>query len=153
MTERRVRYIAPGHTQVRYAHRILDIKFKESDKSFRRKLKNRGARKSEPYKGCTAVKPKPKVAKPKAVKKVVKPTKPLKYTDTQEYKEARLTDEYRRMRNRSELDKGGYTKEDMRALLKDSHWEEHCGHSRWKSDDRSLVREFKKYLIYNRNMY
>lgn len=153
MTERRVRYIGPGHTQVRYAHRILDIKFSETDKAFRRKLKNREARKSEPYKGSPSVKVvKTKTASAKKPKAVRIPTD-YEYDEKDIYKMKKINDEYRRMKNRDDLDKGRYTKEDMRALLKDVHWEEYCGHSRWKFDDRSLVREFQNYLLQSRGMY
>ena len=157
MAERKVRYIAPGHTQVRYAHRILDIRFKETESAFKRKLKNRDAhRASGPYKNSPTVKtvklskaPTVKAKKPKTAKE----PKPFRYTDTEEYKIRKLKDDYRMMKNREDLETGRYTKEDMRALLKDSHWEEYCGHSRWKFDDRSLVKEFQNYLMHNKGMY
>lgn len=43
--------------------------------------------------------------------------------------------------------------EDMRALLKDDHWEEVCGHTRWKYDRNSTIKEFKRYQMSHRGMY
>lgn len=43
--------------------------------------------------------------------------------------------------------------EDMRATLKDEHWEEVCGHSRWKWDKQSTIKEYNRYLRDHRFMY
>lgn len=43
--------------------------------------------------------------------------------------------------------------EDMRALLKDDHWEEVCGHTRWKYDRNSTIKEFRRYQMSHRGMY
>ena len=43
--------------------------------------------------------------------------------------------------------------EDMRALLKGEHWEEVCGHSRWKYDKKSTIKEFNKYQMSRRGRY
>ena len=43
--------------------------------------------------------------------------------------------------------------EDMRALLRDEHWEEVCHHSRWKWDNASTIKEYNRYLMEHRSMY
>lgn len=46
---------------------------------------------------------------------------------------------------KNKLKKDSYTVEDMRALLKDDHWEEVSGNKRWMHDSRETVKEFVKY--------
>ena len=44
------------------------------------------------------------------------------------------------------LGKDVYTIEDMRAKLRDDHWEEVVGNRRWNYDPKETVRQFNKYL-------
>lgn len=102
---RTVEYVAPGHTRVNYHHRVLDIRFKESQAHFDHKTgrdaESRGRARAE--KGQRAI-------------------------------------------TAAKLKRDKYTLEDMRALLRDDHWEEVCGNKRWNYDGKATVREFNKYL-------
>lgn len=138
---RTVRYVGPGHTQVRYASRILDIRFKETQEEF---LKKQTARRR------------------KAAKLAAKNRNPDDlYLDRDEYGNAVMVTKTGRkadLKGKSRADKGkksivkanlrkdAYTIEDMRALLADDHWEEVCGNRRWNYDKAATVREFNKYL-------
>ena len=138
---RTVRYVGPGHTQVNYASRILDIRFKETQEEF---LKKQTARRR------------------KAAKLAAKNRNSDDlYLDRDEYGNAVMVTKTGRkadLKGKSRTDKGkksivkanlrkdAYTIEDMRALLADDHWEEVCGNRRWNYDKAATVREFNKYL-------
>lgn len=63
----------------------------------------------------------------------------------------RMTERYQAERRNRESANMGV--EDMRALLKDDHWEEVCGHTRWKYDRNSTLKEFRRYQMAHRGMY
>lgn len=148
MPTRTVKYISPGHTQVGYAHRTLDIRFKESKEEFEKRKHLRrvhGAR--------------------KGAKKRATDTAPIfvdKSDDTgmmifvsksgkdASHSARSKADKGRNKIIRKKLQRDSYTIEDMRARLKDDHWEEVSGNKRWMTDNRALVREFEKYQKYKR---
>lgn len=66
-------------------------------------------------------------------------------------KQHRETDYWLVQERKKEAQKIGV--EDMRAVLKDEHWEEVCGHSRWKWDKQSTIKEYNRYLRDHRFMY
>lgn len=134
---RHTKYIAPGHTQISYAHRVLDIRFKESPKQFKQRQHLRRV----------------KAAKNR------KPKDDTVYLDYDEYGQLSYVSKHGTSVNaRSRADKGNdaiikknlkrdsYTIEEMRALLRDDHWEEVAGNKRWAYDKPTTVKEFKKYL-------
>jgi len=140
---RTVRYVAPGLTRVSYAHRVLDIHFKETPKEFEARARLR----------------KSKAAK-KAAKTRAKGVDAL-YLDRDEYgntitvtktgrkadsKARSRTDKAKKVIAKRDIAKDRYSIEDMRAMLKDDHWEEVCGNRKWNYDNAATVREFKKYL-------
>ncbi len=125
---RSVKFIAPGHTQVTYANRILDIKFKETPKAFAAKKKRHAKavrQRNESLNG---------------------PKKRTYRAPKDEYAYRRDRDLYMDEMISDTLSVDGYNVQEMRALLKDEHWEEECNHTRWKHDDKALVKEFRKYL-------
>ena len=125
---RTVQFVEPGHTRVTYANRILDIKFKETDKAFAAKKKRHAKavrQRNESRNG---------------------PKKKTYRAPKDEYSYRRDRDLYMDEMISDTLSVDGYDVPEMRALLKDEHWEEVCNHTRWKYDDKSLVREFRKYL-------
>ena len=127
--ERSVKYAGPGHTIVTYPNRKLDIRFPETEKQFEARKKAR--RRKAGRKGGSA----PKGIRPQYL-----------YEDGElTYGQKRTRDKYSSYRISKGLASDEYNTDDMRALLKDAHWEEVCGHSRWKYDNKSLVREFGKY--------
>lgn len=66
-------------------------------------------------------------------------------------KQRRETDYWLSQERKKEARKIGV--EEMRAILKDDHWEEVCGHSRWKWDKQSTIKEYHRYLRDHRFMY
>jgi hypothetical protein len=141
ISERTVRYVAPGHTIVYYKNRTLHVYFKESKAEFQKKAKLR--RKHAAIDG-----------QPRKVDDTI-------YVDRDQYgnmiyvtasgkeitQRAKKTSEKgRNAAIRKGLKKDEYTVEDMRAILNDDHWDEVCGHRRWNYDRVSTVREFNKYL-------
>ena len=148
--KRSVKYVGPGHTRVNYAHRTLDIKFRQTPQQF--KAKQRSRRRAGAKRGA-------------------KNRSPRRYDDVHVesdgyggmiYVDSRgrdVTDKYRRINDDyyssmmdEDIRNDVYNIEDMRALLKDSHWEEVCGNTRWKWDKKSTIKEFKKYQKYYRGM-
>lgn len=145
--KRSVKYVGAGHTRVTYAHRVLDIHFDESQKEFNARQKAR---------------------RKKAVKKAVKTRNAtqgiadvrsvggsLRYYNK---KGKDITSRINRSQEsglaeirHKELRTDRYSIEDMRALLRDDHWEEVCGHKKWNYDSNSTVKEFKKYLARTKN--
>lgn len=124
--KRTVRYAGPGHTVVGYRNRILDINFKQSALEFNKVRRNRRSKASK------------KGAKNRTARASY-------YDGEYTYSQRRNSDVGMNRIREKQLANDEYTKEDMRALLKDAHWEEVCGHSRWKYDNKSLVKEFNKY--------
>lgn len=140
--KRTVKYVGPGHTQVGYAHRTLDIRFKESKEDYEKGKHIRrvhGAR--------------------KGAKKRSETVTPI-FVDRNDYgmvsfvtasgRDAthsikRKSEKGKNQIIKSKLKRDAYSIEDMRALLKDDHWEEVSGNTRWKTDDRATVIEFTKY--------
>lgn len=61
-------------------------------------------------------------------------------------KSRKQTDKGRKAIVKKKLSKDEYTLEDMRALLKDDHWEEVSGNKRWMYDRDATVKEFNRYL-------
>ena len=134
---RHTKYIGPGHTQVTYAHRVLDIRFKESDEQFKKRQhqrrvqasKNRGPRDDTIYVDYDSN------------GQLAYYTKTGKKVDAQ----AR-SDKGKDAIIKSKLKRDSYTIEEMRALLRDDHWEEVTGNKRWSYDSKATVKEFNKYL-------
>ncbi len=141
--KRTTEYVAPGHTRVRYAKRTLNIHFRETEQHFKSKQKARrraGARKG-------------------AKKRVYRPRDDGIYVDFIDGQMVYVDSKGRdiSLKARGYSDKGSreivkknlkrdkYNIEDMRALLSDAHWEEVCGHKRWKYDSQSTVKEYNKY--------
>lgn len=134
---RTVKYVAPGHTRINYAHRVLDIRFEESEKRYRYRQHLRRV----------------KAAKNR------KPADTTIYVDRDENGQmSYVSKRGAKVNARSKADKGRkaivshnlkkdrYTIEDMRALLRDDHWEEVCGNRTWNYDPKATVHEFNKYL-------
>ncbi len=139
---RTVKYIGPGHTQVGYAHRTLDIRFKESKEEYERRKHLRrvhGARKAAKKRNDTI--PAVFVDRNDAgmVSFVTSSGKDATYSTK------RKADKGRNQIIRKNLKRDAYTTEDMRALLKDDHWEEVAGNKRWMTDNKALVKEFTRY--------
>lgn len=142
--KRTTKYAGPGHTIVTYENRTLHYRFKQTKEEYE---KAKAARRRKAAKN--------RVGKEKGYGKVYV-NADGSYSDSRGRNvtnRTRGTSEraYRNMTKR-ELASDVYTTEDMRALLKDAHWEEVCGHSRWKYDNKSLVKEFKKYQMNKRGM-
>ena len=149
-SKRTVKYVAPGHTRVGYAHRTLDIRFKDSQKQFLAKQRSRlraGARKGA------------KNRTPRYDSNDIF----VDFRDGQMvYVDAKGRDVSHRARRsadagmdaiiKKDLRNDKYTLEDMKALLKDAHWEEICGNKRWSYDSKATVKEFKKYQKSARRM-
>lgn len=129
---RTVQYVAPGHTKVNYASRILDVRFKETPEQFRRKVIRASGKKD----GKDSI----YVSKDASGM--------LTYTDRSGRKiDARAkSDKGKKAIVKSKLKRDTYNIEDMRALLKDEHWEEITGKKDWMRNDAATVREFNKYM-------
>ena len=141
--KRTTQYVGPGHTRVRYAHRTLDIRFRQTDKEFR--AKQRARRRAGARKGA-------KNRTPRSRDNSVY----VDYVDGQMvYVDSRGRDIS--LKSRGYADKGNdaiikrnltrdkYTVEEMRALLNDEHWEEEAGNKRWMYDSKATVKEFNKH--------
>ena len=146
--KRSVKYVGPGHTRVNYAHRTLDIKFRQTPQQFKAKQRSRrraGARRGAKNRA-------PRSSWNDGVRIKTDRYGNMIYVDR---KGRDVTDKYRRMNDdywsyvdSEDLSNDAYNLEDMRALLKDARWEEVCGNTRWKWDKKSTVKEFKKYQKY-----
>ena len=149
-SKRTTQYVGPGHTRVRYAKRTLDIRFKETPAQFKAKQRLRRS---------------------KGAKKGAKNRTPRSRDDTiyvdivngqMVYVDSRGRDVS--MKARGYADKGQdamigknmkkdkYNIEEMRALLKDAHWEDYAGNKRWSYDGKETVRQFKKYQKHIKGM-
>lgn len=137
---RTVQYVAPGHTKINYASRILDVRFKETPEQFKSKvarairLKKRKTRASHEDKDTIYVD--------------VDSNGSMIYTNRTGRKvDARAkSDKGKKAIVKSKLKRDTYNIEDMRALLKDEHWEEITGKKDWMRNDAATVREFNKYM-------
>lgn len=140
---RTVRYVKPGLTEVGYAHRTLSIRFKETQKEFDAKKHLRRVH-----------------AAKKGAKKRSESTLPI-FVDrddssmmvfvTKSGKDAtssakRKSDKGKAQIIKRKLSRDAYTVEDMRAILKDDHWEEISGNKRWMTDSKETVKQFNNYL-------
>lgn len=142
-SKRTTQYVGPGHTRVRYAHRTLNIHFKQSEKEFR--AKQRARRRAGAKKGAS--------------KHVPRSSNNGIYVDFRDgqmvYVDAKGRDISLKAKGYADkgqneivkrnLKRDKYNIEDMRALLKDAHWEEVCGNKRWSYDSKATVKEFNKY--------
>ncbi len=142
-SKRTTQYVAPGHTRVRYAHRTLNIHFKETEQEFKKRQKARrraGARKGAKH----------RTYRPRDNNIYVTTRNgEMIYVDSRgrevSSKARRYMDDgYSEMTGYA-LKNDRYNVEDMRALLKDAHWDEVCGNKRWSYDSKATVKEFKKY--------
>lgn len=142
--QRTVKYVAPGHTQVGYAHRTLDIRFKESKEEFEKRKHLRrvhGAKKGAKKRADTVT--------PVFVDKSDDSGMMIFVTRSGKdatHKAKKKAEKGKSQIIKSKLKKDAYTIEDMRALLKDDHWEEISGNKRWMTDSQATVKEFNKYL-------
>lgn len=137
---RTTRRVGPGHTVVTYAHRTLHYHFKQSDEEYERA---KASRRRKAAKGRT------KTRRTRGSPYDIYVNKDGSYSTADgrdaTYRARYMMDMGSRAMNRMEIGRDDYSLEDMRALLKDDHWEEVCGHKRWNYDAQSTVREFKKY--------
>ena len=142
-SKRTTQYVGPGHTRVRYAHRTLDIRFKESEARFKQRQKSR--RKKGAKKGASHRSPR----KRDDSIYVDFVNGEMVYVDAKgrdvSLKARGYADRGTDMIIQKNLRDDKYTIEEMRALLKDDHWEEECGNKRWMYDSKATVREFNKY--------
>lgn len=142
-SKRTTQYVGPGHTRVRYAHRTLNIRFRESEKEFR--AKQRARRRAGAKKGAS--------------KRVPRGRDNGIYVDYRNgqmvYVDAKGRDISMKAKGyadrgsdeivKKNLKRDKYNIEDMRALLRDAHWEEVVGNKRWSYDSKATVKEFNKY--------
>lgn len=113
-----------GETIRRYKHRTLHIRYPMTEKEWERAKKKRRSIASKN-------------------RKLNEYANPNDYKSWNRYQRAR--DSYGVEMRKKDASQMGI--EDMRALLKDEHWEEYCGHKRWLYDRRSTIKEFNKYLM------
>lgn len=150
--KRSVKYVGPGHTKVGYAHRTLDIRFKETPQQF--KAKQRARRRAGARKGARNRTYTPRASKDDIF--VDFRDGQMVYVDAKgrdiTYKAHRKMDDADNEILKREIKKDKYNIEDMRALLRDAHWEEVCGNKRWSYDSKATVKEFRKYQKSNRKM-
>ena len=132
--KRSTKYAGPGHTIVTYEHRTLHYRFKQSPEEYERAKKLR----------------RKKAQKGRRTSQAVYVNKDGSYSSS---RGRDVSDRVRRTTERgtseirhAQLKRDSYNIEDMRALLKDERWEEVCGHSRWKYDPNSTVKEYQRYL-------
>lgn len=119
-----------GETTRYYKHRVLKIRFPQTEVEWKRSSKKR---RSEAAKNRTIG--------------FNSYASPFGLTDRQR----RTQDWWLSQERKKDAARMGV--EDMRALLKDEHWEEVCGHSRWKYDKKSTIKEFNKYQLSRRGRY
>lgn len=132
--KRSTKYVAPGHTVVDYPNRRLNIYFPQSKEQFdklRKKRRSNAAKKAATHRS-------PRTSY---------------YTGEYTYAQRTALDKGTRAIYEKNIKRDYYEIGDMRALLKDSHWEEVCGHKRWMFDNKTLVKEFEKYQREYQRMY
>lgn len=120
-----------GETIRTYKNRTLHIHHPQTEKEWKKASKLRRSR----------------AAKGRIYRQGYEYADPFGLTDRQK----RQTEYWKQQERKKESASMGV--EDMRALLKDDHWEEVCGHTRWKYDRNSTVKEFRKYQMAHRHMY
>lgn len=120
-----------GETIRTYKNRTLHIHHPQTDREWKKASKLRRSR----------------AAKGRTYRQGYEYADPFGLTDRQK----RQTEYWKQQERKKESASMGV--EDMRALLKDDHWEEVCGHTRWKYDRNSTVKEFRKYQMAHRHMY
>lgn len=135
---RTVKYASPGHTVVGYAHRTLHITFPETDAEFRSRQKARRRRAARNRRTDDTI----LLERDESGNVSYVNSKGKARSDTARTR----TDKGRKAIVRKRLSRDTYTVEDMRARLRDDHWEEVAGNKRWNYDDSATVREFNKYL-------
>lgn len=137
--KRKTKRVGPGHTVVDYPKRTLHIYFTETKTSYDKKTKAR--RKASARKGA-------KTRRNSAPQYTYDPDTGLYRTKSGKITNAPVRQMYEynsgSYRSGAKSDKYGELS-DMRALLKDAHWEEYCGHKRWLTNDTSLIREYQAY--------
>lgn len=136
--KRTVKYAGPGHTVVGYEHRTLHIRFPETKKEFEAKAKARRKASARKRSSNSSV-----LVDRDASGNMIFISKGgsdvgLRARSTTDKGKAAII--------KKNLSKDRYTIEDMRAMLKDDHWEEVSGNKRWNYDKKATVREFNKYL-------
>lgn len=150
-SKRTTQYVGPGHTRVRYAHRTLNIHFKESEGQFR--AKQRARRRAGAKKGA-----KNRTYRPKDDSIYVTTRNgEMVYVDSRgrevTSRARRYFDDGYNETIKKNIKNDRYTVEEMRALLKDDHWEEEAGNKRWMYDSKATVKEFAKYKRKHKGMY
>ena len=120
-----------GETIRTYKNRTLHIHHPQTDKEWKKASKLRRS----------------KAAKGRTYRQGYEYADPFGLTDRQK----RQTEYWLQQERKKESASMGV--EDMRALLKDDHWEEVCGHTRWKYDRNSTIKEFRKYQMAHRHIY
>lgn len=140
INKRTVRYVGPGHTVVYYRHRTLHIYFKQSKQEFDKKarLRRRHASTTAPRKVDDSI-----YVDLDSNGNMVYISASGRDASSRAYATA---DRGKRAITKKKLSRDEYTIEDMRAMLRDDHWEEVCGNKRWNYDPAATVREFNKYL-------
>jgi len=143
--KRSVQYVAPGHTRVGYEHRTLNIRFKETPEQYR--AKQRARRRAGARKGAKNRRYTPRSRSDEIF--VEMRNGQMIYVDSRgrdiSQKANRYADKGSSEILKKNLKNDKYNIEDMRALLRDAHWEEVVGNKRWSYDSKATVREFKKY--------
>ena len=135
--KRSVRYVSPGHTEVTYEHRVLDIKFKETQEEYdrRKHLRRSNSAKNRKQSDDTIY-----VGHDESGNIV--------YT-TKSGRNAELRSKARKEKGtkaiaKRNIQRDRYTIEEMRALLTDDHWEEVCNNTNWLYNKEATVREFTR---------
>ena len=138
IAKRTVRYVEPGHTVVGYEHRTLHIYFPETSKEFKAKqtARRRKAARNRTVNDTIFV-------DRDASGNMVYVSSKGKQKDLTARSKA---DKGRNAIVRRRLKRDTYTVEDMRAMLRDDHWEEVVGNRRWNYDNAETVKQFNKYL-------
>lgn len=136
--KRTVKYVAPGHTVVGYANRTLHIRFKETKTEYdaRRKARRRAAMRNRTHDDTILVE-RDSSGNVRYISKSGSDVDLRANARASKGKTAII---------KKNLSRDAYTLEDMRARLRDDHWEEVCGNKRWNYDPKATVREFNKYL-------
>lgn len=123
-----------GETIRQYEHRTLHIRYPVNEKEYARQVRKRrsaGAKRGAAHRSPRA----------------------SYYTGEYTYGQRTALDKGTRAIHEMGIKRDDYEIGDMRALLKDAHWDEVCGHKRWMFDNKTLVKEFKKYQIEYQKMY
>lgn len=132
--KRTTKYVAPGHTVVDYPNRRLNIYFPQTKEQYDRLRKKRRSQAAK--KGAAHRMPRHSY-----------------YDGEYTYAQRTALDKGTRAIHERQIAQDYHEIGDMRALLKDAHWEEVCGHKRWMFDNKTLVKEFKKYQLEYQRMY